>query len=117
MRLARRLARKCRSSTAGQSSHGSACLFGRPSGRNDRRDRHDTSPEHDRRARCEPAYDLDRRKLRLIPAPPTSRRKPNLIEIAATPSPTSRGFLFQRLADASPLGVAASAMAGIRNPS
>jgi hypothetical protein len=39
------------------------------------------------------------------------------IEIAATPSPTSRGFLLQRLADAGPASVATSAMASIRNPS
>jgi hypothetical protein len=39
------------------------------------------------------------------------------IEIAAAPSPTSRGFLHQRLADAGPVRVAACVMAGIRNPS
>jgi hypothetical protein len=36
------------------------------------------------------------------------------IEIAATPSPTSRGFLLQRLADAGPVSVAASVLTGVR---
>ena len=38
------------------------------------------------------------------------------IKIAATHSPTSRGFLLQRLADAGPVSVAASVLTGVRNP-
>jgi hypothetical protein len=38
------------------------------------------------------------------------------IEIAATPSPSSRGFLLQRLADAGPVRVAESVPTGVRNP-
>jgi hypothetical protein len=48
----------------------------------------------------------------------TAGRKVQIpIEIAATPSPTSRGFLLQRLADAGTVSVAASVLTGVRNPS
>jgi hypothetical protein len=49
--------------------------------------------------------------------PTDTGNSPIPIEIAAAPSPTSRGFLHQRLADAGPVRVAACVMAGIRNPS
>jgi hypothetical protein len=78
VRPARQLTPKYAASAAGPSSHVPAWLSRYPNGHNERRrDMHDASPEHDRRACCEPVFELCPRRLCLIAAPHRRRRKPN----------------------------------------